>query len=207
VKAPELKAEGLARIAGLLEPEGWERVGRRTAFRRPQAPRIDAVLDFNCTLRNSPVTVDLTPYAGIVHADIEKARKAITGKSYYALNVQLQTLLSEPPSYTRWLFTPKLGTEAAAQHLVADALECTPAFFSKFHDLDDVVRELEAIKMPQRTIPGESRAIAYALQGRTQDALNQLTDLISAARSGEKRARAELKGYAALLSVPALADV
>jgi hypothetical protein len=121
--------------------------------------------------------------------------------------VQLRTLLSEPPSYTRWLFTPKLGTEAAAQHLVADALECTPAFFSKFHDLDDVVRELEAIKMPQRTIPGESRAIAYALQGRTQDALNQLTDLISAARSGEKRARAELKGYAALLSVPALADV
>jgi hypothetical protein len=121
--------------------------------------------------------------------------------------VQLQTLLSEPPSYTRWLFTPKLGTEAAAQHLVADALEYTPAFFSKFHDLDDVVRELEAIKMPQRTIPGESRAIAYALQGRTQDALNHLTDLISAAKSGEKRARAELKGYAALLNVPALADV
>jgi hypothetical protein len=72
VKAPELKAEGLARIAGLLEPEGWERAGRRTAFRRPQAPRIDAVLDFNCMLRNSPVTVDLTPYVGIVHADIEK---------------------------------------------------------------------------------------------------------------------------------------
>ena len=156
MKAPELKAEGLARIAGLLEPEGWERAGRRTAFRRPQAPRINAVLDFNCTLRNSPVTVDLTPYAGIVHADIEKARKAITGKSYYALNVQLRTLLSEPPSYTRWLFTPKLGTEAAAQHLVADALECTPAFFSKFHDLDDVVRELEAIKIPS----GRSRARA-----------------------------------------------
>ena len=70
--------------------------------------------------------------------------------------MQLQTLLSEPPSYTRWLFAPKLGTEAAAQHLVADALEDTPAFFSKFHDLDNAVRELEAIDAPADD-PGRER--------------------------------------------------
>ena len=72
-----MKAEGLARIAELLEPEGWT---RRPEFSTPQVTGTQDHRHPGLQLdsEGQPVTVDPAPYADIVHADIEKTRRAIT---------------------------------------------------------------------------------------------------------------------------------
>ncbi len=203
MKASELKAAAVAAIRDRLEPVGW-RHSSGSEFRRENAPQIQASLDFNFVLSNNPASAQVTPYVQIVHAEVEKYRKLISGKSYYTANRQLRMLMGESKTYLRWVFSEGKEVQSVAELLVNDALTYAPAFYEPLQSLDSIVAMLERMPVNQQSIPGQSLAIAYCLLGEQGKAMEALSDVIAAARSrpNDSARRSSLRKYTELFGLP-----
>jgi hypothetical protein len=198
----ELRADVLRLTGDLLVPLGWRPVRGKTSFARPLAPGIEARLYYNFVLYKQPLRANVTPYVEIIHRAVEDARKFITGRPLYTINKQLQSLMADATAHYRWVFIPEDGMELPADRLVLDSLEYAPPFYEQFRTLDDVTRGLEKMAKGKRTIMKESLAIAYCLQGRTQEAVAVLEDDINAMRSNPADiACAQLPKYAELFGL------
>jgi hypothetical protein len=204
VRGSELKALGLTAIRELLEPTEWRYSGK-TAFRLDTAPDIQAGLDYNFVLSNNPASARVTPYVQIIHAEVEKARKLITGASYYTANNQLRILMGAAYDSTmRWVFTERRGIAPIAELLVTDALTYAPAYYEPVKTLADVVDLLERDGVSQQSIPGESLAIAYCLLGEKDKAMSAIREDIDRVRTRPDEAvrRARLLKYQEIFGLP-----
>lgn len=177
-----LQSEVLRLAGDRLEPSGWERVGRQAKFARPVTSEINARLDFAFGIYDKPPRVHVTPYIAVAHEGVEAARKFITGERLYTLNEQIQEIMRDPQAHYRWSFMePDMGS--AADRLVSDCLEYAPSFYEQFRSLDDIINALEGMTLARRSIPKESLALAYCVQGRLAEAEEALQDDVNAARA------------------------
>jgi hypothetical protein len=180
----ELQADVLRLTGDLLEPHNWRPVGGEPRFAQAIAPEIEARLYYNIVFRTQPLRANVTPYVEIIHRAVENAREFITGRPLYTINEQLQFLMGDASAHRRWVFIQADEMDrAAADRLVADSLEYAPPFYEQFRTLGDITLGLEKMAKGKRTIMRQSLAIAYCLQGRTDEALQVLKDDINAARS------------------------
>jgi hypothetical protein len=171
------------RLAGcLLEPSGWQQAGSEAKFTRSVTSEISARLDFALATYDKPPRVNVTPYVAIVHEGVEAARKFITGKPLYTLNKQIQEIMGDPQAHYRWSFMEP-DMNGAADRLVSDCLKHAPSFYERFRNLDDIINALKGTTLAKRSIPKESLALAYCVQGRLAEAEEALRDEISAARA------------------------
>lgn len=203
MKSTELKEEGVRLMAGLLAPAGWQRTGRQPVFAKDTAPGIQGRLNFNCVLRNKPACVHVTPYAEIVHQEVESVRQAITGKRYYTINTQIQSLMGDVDAHWRWIFSEDKEIEPVASRIVADALSYGEPFIRRFETLGEITRGLESLAKGERSIMRQSVAICYCLQGRQEEAVAALSGEIEAARADPHEiAHERLRKYADIFSLP-----
>jgi hypothetical protein len=203
VKAAELKVAGLTAIRELLAPTEWRYSGK-TVFRLDTAPDIQAGLDYNFVLSNNPASALVTPYVQIIHAEVEKARKLITGASYYTANEQLRVLMGTAYNSTmRWEFTERREIATIAELLVTDALTYAPAYYEPVKTLPDVVALLSD-RVSQQSIPGQSLAIAYCLLGEKDEAMAALSENIDRVRTRPDDAarRARLLKFQEIFGLP-----
>lgn len=197
-----LQPEVLRLTGCRLEPSGWQQAGSEAKFSRPVTPEINARLDFALATHDKPPRVNVTPYIAIVHEGVEAARKFITGKSLYTLNRQIQEIMGDPQAHYRWSFKEP-DMDGAADRLVSDCLEYAPPFYEQFLSLDDIVSALEGMTLAKRSIPKESLALAYCVQGRLAEAEEALRDEINAARANPRDiANQQLPKYQELFGLP-----
>jgi len=203
LRASELKEQGLGLIANLLSPEGWNRIGRKPAFSKESAPGIQSHFNFNCVLRNKPACVHVTPYVEIVHQEVEAVRRAITGKHYYTINSQMQTLMGDVGAHWRWMFADGKDLELIASRIVNDSLTYGNPFIERFKTLEDITSGLESLAKGKRTIMQQSLAICYCLLGMPDKAVAVLSDEIEAARSDPHDvAHERLQKYVDIFGLP-----
>jgi hypothetical protein len=84
-------------------------------------------------------------------------------------------------AHYRWSFTEP-DMDSAADRLVSDCLGYASSFYEQFRSLDDIINALEGMTLARRSIPKESLALAYCVQGRLAEADEALRDEINAAR-------------------------
>src|ERR1700684_4001694 len=104
LKSSEVREEGLRICGDLLQPHGWRRLGAQTLFAKEGGGKIEKRFNLNCVLCNHPVLVRVTPYAEVIHADVEDMRKAIIGRRSYTINDQIQFLMKDPDAHLRWIY-------------------------------------------------------------------------------------------------------
>jgi hypothetical protein len=180
--APASLQSEVLRLAGCrLEPSGWQQVGSQAKFTRPVTSEINARLDFAFGIYDKPPRVTVTPYITVVHEGVEAARKFIADKPLYTLNKQIQEIMGDLRAHYRWSFTEP-DMDSAADRLVSDCLEYASSFYEQFRSLDDIINALEGMTLARRSIPKESLALAYCVQGRLAEAGEALRDEINAAR-------------------------
>jgi hypothetical protein len=107
---------------------------------------------------------------------VEAARKFIADKPLYTLNKQIQEIMGDLRAHYRWSFTEP-DMDSAADRLVSDCLEYASSFYEQFRSLDDIINALEGMTLARRSIPKESLALAYCVQGRLAEAEEALPRL------------------------------
>jgi hypothetical protein len=204
LKSSELKEEGLRICGDLLQPYGWRRLGRQTLFAKEEGSKIEKRFNLNCVLSNHPVLVRVTPYAEVIHADVEDMRKAIIGRCSYTINDQIQFLMKDPDAHLRWIYEDGGNTASITGRIVTDSLTYGTPYLEQFQTLGDITGALERFKDGQRSIMRQSLIICYCLEGRLDEAADMLRrDLEMAAGNPQDPLHEQVRKYVAIFGVPA----
>ncbi len=183
---------------------GWRYCGK-SKFRRDTAPGIEAGLDYNFVLSNNPASARVTPSVEVIHAEVEKIRKIITGHSSYTVSRQIRMLMP-PDNYTimQWVFTERRGVKSVARLLVDDAITHAPTYYEPLTTLGDIVGMLEQRGVSQQTISGQALAISYCLLGEPDKAMAALSQDIERVmnRANEEVRRERLMKYQEIFGLP-----
>lgn len=179
----------VGRLDAELAPGGWRRGGpddddEYVAYVREHGDGL--TFELGVDLTPADWGLSLNPSLGVRHAEVDRLARQFYGlpAGACAVGVGLADLLHRAGRggdgpLPRWIVRSPAEADAAADRVRADLVEYGGPFLARFATLDDVIAALAAAPRSQQD--NGHLAIAYALRGRTTEALATMRDFAAEA--------------------------
>lgn len=188
-----LEASFVARIAMLLERDGWIRQpDDEPRFDLTGSPDVNYGLSLNIALHGNALTPFpalgvRSPQASALYAEFYGS----TFKHVAAFGVGLADLMPHAPSvgwpHRRWAIENSTDIDSAAVSLSSDVERHAVPFFRSFHTLHDIVAKLESLNKNSQVLG--QLMICYALLDDIEEARHALQEFNDLASVQPPRAR------------------